>query len=501
MSNLDDLDINGEFYEEKEIRVEEQDLRLLKALVSDDTAARELSNVYDHSLFMGDARPFAEKAMGYFKTYKQLPTKRVMLDQAKESNSFFEEFEQIWDQLEGAEYQSAEFHYDLDKVKDRYAKHEVTNLKDNLPSDLNDINLEKVLRETRASLDKTEKVLRGREQQYTQKTLKEYMPEFRDLFVKKSKDPTIGQGVLTGYVHIDFITNGLQPADFVIVGGETGSGKSMMLANMAKQMWMQKNTIDKKDNFSKGANILYFSLEMPYDQCVRRTLASMASIPTYALRDCQITDPGQLDRLAQSANFINNYPAEFDIVDVPRGVTVEQIEERFLESVAKGHRPDVVVVDYLGLMDAPGEEGDDWLRLGKIAGKLHEFARTYNIVLLSAVQLNRPNNSKKNPSPDDVIGLHRIGRSSNIMHHATLGIQILTRKNEDSYPDLEYHIIKNRNGERGSDIIKKHFQTATLIDFNENDDNYVPRDSDKIGGFVNANVMEDISDRLAKLGW
>ncbi|KKN70814.1 hypothetical protein LCGC14_0427060 [marine sediment metagenome] len=495
MSNLEGLD--NEFYEEKEIRVEDQDIRLLKALVSDDQAARELTSVYDHSLFMGDARPFAEKAIGYFKTYNQLPTKRVMLDQAK-SGSFFEEFEHIWDQLEAAKYEPAEFHYDLDKVKDRFARHEVAHLRDKLPDDINDIDLEAALRETRVSLDKAEKVLRGTEQVYTQKTLKEYMPEFRDDFVKKSKDPTIGQGILTGYSYMDYITNGLQPSDFAIVGGQTGSGKSLLLANMAKQMWMQGNTIDQTGNFSKGYNVLYFSLEMPYDQCARRTMASMSDVSTYSLRDCQISDSGQLARLANSANFIKNYPYEFDIVDIPRGVTVGQIEERFLEAVAKGHRPDVVVIDYLGLMDAPGEDGDDWLRLGHIAGKLHEFARTYNIVLLSAVQLNRP----KSKDPDDAIGLHRIGRSSNIMHHATLGIQILTRKNEDNFGDLEYHIIKNRNGERGKHNLHKSFKTGSLIDIVDEDGNsYVPQTSDEIGGFSNANVMEDISGKLAELGW
>ena len=134
-------------------------------------------------------------------------------------------------------------------------------------------------------------------------------------------------------------------------------------------------------------------------------------------------------------------------------------------------------------MDAPGEEGDDWLRLGKIAGKLHEFARTYNIVLLSAVQLNRP----KSKDPNDAIGLHRIGRSSSIMHHATLGIQIHTRKDENSFSDLEYYVIKNRNGEEGSHLIKKHFQTATLVDLPDNI--YAPPQDDSIGGFTNANFM------------
>jgi len=217
----------------------------------------------------------------------------------------------------------------------------------------------------------------------------------------------------------------------------------------------------------------------------------MSDVATYALRDCQLTDPEQLARLADAANFIKCYPYAFEIVDIPRGVSVEQIEERFLEAVERGNQPDVVVVDYIGLMDAPDEEGDDWLRLGKIAGRLHEFGRAYNIVVLTAAQLNR--STAKDPA--DAIGLHRIGRSSNIMFHATIGIQILTRKNEDSFSDLEYHIIKNRDGEKGKHNIKKKFKTSTLVDI----ESYIPVND---YGVVNININnEDISEKLAELGW
>jgi len=845
-------DIANEFYEEKEVRVEEQDLRLLKALVSDDQAARELINSYDSRLFVGDAKPFAEKAVNYFKNYSQLPTRRVMIDSAREDNCFFEECEQIWDRLDNIDFNKSEFSYDLDKIKGRFTKIEISKLRDNIPDDvdLSQEQIDDIIGKTRYKLDSIEKVRKGKGKAYVQKTLKEYMPEFRENFIQKSKNPELGRGILTGYSYIDYITNGLNPSDMLIVGGETGGGKaqpldtpiptpdgfkllkdihpgdvvlgrngkvcnvvaesdiivapgwkfifndnseaishenhewltfdrgdqqalykrtdkfrykirerrssvhkeylqgknikpptgrvkeskeiaatikkngrnnhaipltkpleleykdllidpyvfglwlgdghkhagkittadqecfgsfinaeykqgyykpnnkantyqfldlitqlrklgvyknkhiphdylwsskeqrlsllqglmdsdsfvgkrgqieftntnkklaegvvhlvislgekctitegkldgrvigpkwdvrfcpsfpigrlnrklerqnkkpylnkfryikdavrvdavpmkciqvdsedhmyltgenlvpthnSMLLANMAKQMWMQTNTIDRRDNFDKGHNVLYFSLEMPYDQCVRRHMASMSDIPTYTLRDCQITDPEQLARLADCANFIRKYPYEFDLVDIPRGVSVDQIEDRYLESVSKGYNPKVVVVDYLGLMESD-DEGDDWLRLGNIAGRLHEFARVYNIVVLTAVQLNRA----KAKDPREAIGLHRIGRSSNIMHHATIGIQILTRENEDACADLEYHVIKNRNGERGSHNIKKRFQTATLVDFVDEDGNrYVPKNDDS-SIFTQVSAIEDISDRLEKLGW
>ena len=229
---------------------------------------------------------------------------------------------------------------------------------------------------------------------------------------------------------------------------------------------------------------------MPYDQCARRAISKLADVSTYALRDAQLNS-SEAKRLAVAAKFIENYKSEFELVDLPRGLTVEQVEERYLEAVAKGHAPQVVVVDYLGLMDAPSEDGDDWLRLGKIAGKLHEFARVYNLIVLTAVQLNRP----KGKETSDIIGLHRIGRSSQIMHHATIGIQIETRTDELTYSDMPYHIIKNRNGEQGSHILTKRFKTGTLTD----QDPY--KRTDDIGPFIPARIMEDLSEKLAKYGW
>lgn len=799
------------------IRLEEQDLRLLKALVSDDNAARQVASAYGSELFVGDAAPFADAAISYFKTYNNLPTRRVMTDKSPT-------FEYIWDEIDKISYNKSEFSYDLDKIQNRFVQQEVYGLRRDLDELDPTHDPEGVLRDIRARIDKAEKVKRGKEAAYTQKTLKSYMSEFKDEFKAKVQNPELGRGIMTGYSYLDYVTNGLQPTDMLIVGAETGGGKalpldmkiptpngfkrmedvkpgdsifgrdgkvyqvvgeskifddtcwkfifndgteivshenhewftlnhaeqvsfsrgnkkaggirtskeiattlkcgernnhaiplteplqlpnkeykidpyllglwlgdgasldgrittqdfeivdnfekfgfkhsktyqkyngkaktfsflglksalkeyglignkhipesflwgsyeqrlslvhglmdsdgtvrnysgscsfsntnkriidgfcqllnslgvlhrvssrtsklngkeckkswrvnftssipmfrldrklskqnlkprlnrfryivdvikvngvktkcievnspdhlflaselmipthnSMFLANTATQIWMQKNTLEDS-KVEPGKNVLYFSLEMPFDQCARRTFARLSQISTYALRDAHISKQ-QAKRLAQVDHFIENYDSEFEIVDIPRGVTVENIEERFLESVTKGHRPDVVVVDYLGLMSAPDIQGDDWLKLGEIAGKLHEFARAQNVVVLTAVQLNRP----KGKDPNDIIGLHRIGRSSNIMHHASIGIQIETRPDEDTYADLPYHIIKNRNGERGHHILKKQFKYATLVD----QDSYRPQ-HDNIGSFTAVNQFDDLTDTLRDLGW
>jgi len=821
---LDDL------YEENTYRVEEQDLRILKAIISDEAAAREFAASYDYTLFIGDAKPFAKKVIDYYKGYLKPPTRRVMLEIAGVDETLKEEINYIWDEIDRVEFNNSEFHWDLDKLKDRFTKQKLHTIRDSIENlDKSNINYDEELLKIRADLGAAEKIRKGKESAYTQKTLKEYMPEFREEFIRKSKDPELGKGLLTGYSYLDYVTNGMAGSDMAIIAGETGAGKalpldtkiptpngfrfmrdikpgdyvlgrdgqpclvvaesgifddlgweftfndgskivshnnhewltfdhgeqialsrgkitfknggsiktseqiaksikvgkrnnhaiplneaidiptkellinpyvlglwlgdghsldarittgddefkdafikagyvhsktynngsiantyafkglrgqltklglvgnkhiphnylwsskaqrlallqglmdsdgtsskdgnlefyntnlsliqsfmtlvyslgancrlrsrvgkingkahktiyavsftphfpafrlkrklsrqslntrlnrfryivgvkqikrvktkcievsskdhlflageimcpthnSMLLNNMAIQMWIQG--IDLENPLTmKGCNVQYFSLEMPYDQCVRRTMSRLSGVSSYGLRDCQLTDEKQLKALSKAGTFIKKFPYEFEVVDIPRGVTIKTIEERYLEAVSKGRRPDVVVIDYLGLMEVEGSLNvDDWLKLGHIAGQLHEFARAYSVIILTAVQLNRP----KGKDPSDIIGLHRIGRSSLIMHHATVGIQIETRQDEETYPDMIYHIIKNRNGERGNHLLKKDFRCATVIDMKAYEPLYDAGERE----FSNVMpAMEDISSYLDGLGW
>jgi len=498
MTDMHDIaSFDVEASEDDDIRVERQDLRLLKAIVTDKTVAREFVSTFDYTLFMYDAKPFAKLAMDHIKAYKSPPTRRTMLESASGPNELKEKLNLIWDQLDEAEFNRDEFEYDLEKVKSRYTKTEILSLKDSLDNfDFDNANHERIIRQIRNKVDLADTVRRGQRQVYVQKTMKDYMPEFFEEYKRKAEDPDIDAGINTGYSYLDYATGGLRNAQMLIIAAESSAGKSMLLNNMAIQIWMQKNTVyTNKEHFGKGYNILYFSLEMPFKACVRRSIARLSELPIYGIRDCNIKSE-YIKNLNRAVNFINQYPYHFEVVDIPRGVTVEQIEARYDEAVSNGRKPDVVVVDYLGLMECNDIDGDDWLRLGYISAKLHEFARAYDTIVLTAVQLNRPGKTIKDSA--DLIGMHRIGRSSLIIHHADIGIQIESRKGEKNFPDMVYHIIKNRDGELGKHVLSKKFYMATIKDM---DEPYKPPEGDGIGSFITANAEEDISTALQKYDW
>ena len=489
----DDLSYNEETY-----HVEDQDLRILKGIISSERSGKEFAGSYTHDLFLGDSKDVAKVVLDYIRAYKSTPTKRTLLDFCQSEPKISDKIEYVWGLLDNVEYDVIEFNYDLQKLKDRDSRGRIELIKNSLDQSIFDnIDFEKTLRDIRRQAEVAEQLRSGKKKTYTQKTLREFAPDFKDEFLRKRENPDLQKGTQTGYSYLDYVTGGLQPAELIIIGAETGGGKSMLLNNMAVQMWMQKNTIyTDPENFTKGCNVLYFSLEMPFRACYRRTVARVADLPVYGIRDANIAND-KLESLSKALRFTAKYPFDFEIVDIPRGATIDQIEERYLAAVDQGRAPDVVVVDYLGLMDDPSAGDEDWLKLGMISGRLHEFARMYDVIVLTAVQLNRPTN-KAHADSSELIGLHRIGRSALIMTHANIGIQIETRKDENTYSDLIYHIIKNRDGELGRHILSKKFQNATIKDICQ----YIPSTCDDTNLILpGGNSEEDLTNFLDSIGW
>jgi replicative DNA helicase len=436
------------------------DLVILKTLVTNKKHALDFANESDAKLFSSDYWNFANIVVGYIRTYKELPTKRVMVEKLAKGNNgkLIESIEKVWKQLDDTTYNDREYKHDLERLKKRYAEKQVVSLRDVLAKqESGTMDISKTVNEMQKAVQ-TIKAL-SQVKAYERKTLKDAVPSFRDEYNAKMNNPDFDKGVKTGYSYLDNVTDGLRPSELILIGGESGAGKSMLLMNMAIQIWMQDNTIDMINNFGPGQSVLYFSLEMPFKPCLNRVLARMSGNPSKKIRAATLNTDEAI-KLKKSLKFIDNYPHQFEIVDIPRGATMESLELIYEEAKAN-YDPKIIVIDYMGLMNYDGGEMEDWLKLGKISEKIHEFARVHNLTVLSAVQLNRGKGGK---DADDKIGLHRIGRSALIMQNANIAIQIETRHNEKDHPDMYYHLIKNRDGELGKGKMIKSLACGTLKD-------------------------------------
>lgn len=438
--------------------MDQKDLRLFKNILTNNNIASNFILHYNEEIFSNPvSQKFADFIVKYYQTYKTTPTKRIALETFNPKDA--QTIESIYNLLDSVEINASEFKYDLDQIKNDAIINYTLDIKNKLNNtDLSNVNnVSNILQTVNKISKKIATIEQPEKKPYTNISLNNYLPEFKLNYNNKYKDPDLKQGYLTQYKYLDFITNGFGKNDLIIIGAETGGGKSLLLANLANNMWMGKNNIFSK-TFSKGLNILYFSLEMSYDQCFNRALASLADVSSYGIRDANLNKTEML-AIKQVTEFIEKFPYHYQVVDVPRGETVEGIEEKFKEC-CETFRPDIVFVDYLGLLDSSEKISEDWLKLGVIAGKLHEFARANNVCVVTAAQLNR---KSKNSSESD-IGIHRFGRSSLMLHHATLGMIIESRPDEHTYGDMAIHIVKNRNGALGSFTLDKKLANSKLSD-------------------------------------
>lgn len=297
---------------------------------------------------------------------------------------------------------------------------------------------------------------------YREASMQESAKECFQQYIMEAKNPDSIKGHFTGVAELDRITNGLRPPDFFLIVGESGTGKSIFAMNIAINLWLGENKIEQfgKDYKFKdgGCNILYFSIEMDYENMRQRIDSNLAEIDYYRLRDRQLTK-SEFERYKRSSVFQSKYDKQFVVTDIPRGLTIADIKATY-EKLHAHFKPDVLVVDHLGLMRPTESRGADWLEMGDIAADLHEFNRRHGTITIAAVQANRAKaaNGKK------MHGTNRIGRSEIIPQNASIILEIANREDEETFSDMPIYITKMRNGERGHFVMYKRFSVMRVVD-------------------------------------
>ena len=104
-------------------------------------------------------------------------------------------------------------------------------------------------------------------------------------------------GVTTGFKDLDKKTAGLQPSDLIIVAARPSMGKTTFAMNLCENAAL-----------ASEKPVLIFSLEMPADQIMMRTLASLSRVDQTKIRTGQITDDEEWARISSTLAILNNKP-------------------------------------------------------------------------------------------------------------------------------------------------------------------------------------------------
>ena len=291
---------------------------------------------------------------------------------------------------------TSNFDFILDNIKKEYGLYTIRNTLLDSTTSLDAQDLETTVNKLQQGLNKVN-LLENTE--VVEGDLALSLDSFYDKY-KRIQQGEISVGLSTGFSTFDKSTGGLKAGELDIVIAGSNEGKSVFLINVAKHLYLQ------------GKNILYFSIELPKEQIIRRFISLAANINIDRFRDGILT-PDENTRFINTMNAFKQRQNIFYIVDNPT-CTADSIAAKYEEISAK-HKIDLIIIDYLGIMRPKKSTGQKWEELGNIALDVRHIARTFKIPVLTAMQVkSEAVKNSKNP----VYNMTDIANSFMVIHHA-----------------------------------------------------------------------------------
>jgi replicative DNA helicase len=244
-------------------------------------------------------------------------------------------------------------------------------------------------------------------------------------------------GVPTGFTDLDEMTSGLQPSDLIIVAARPSMGKTSLVLNMAQHVGTKT-----------GKTVGLFSLEMSKEQLFLRMLTAEARIDAHRLRRGFL---GERDwgRLSQAIGTLSETKIFID--DSPSIGTLEMRAK--CRRLAAEHGLDLVIIDYIQLMQGRGRFENRTLELASISRSIKGLAKELSVPIVVLSQLSRAPESRADRRPQ----LSDLRESGALEQDADV-VMFIYR--EDQYADknappsdsqgvAEIIIGKQRNGPTG----------------------------------------------------
>ena len=246
-------------------------------------------------------------------------------------------------------------------------------------------------------------------------------------------------GIPCGIGELDKMITGLNKSDLIILGARPGMGKTSFALNIVRNVAM--NT---------GRTVCFFSLEMTRDQLAQRMLSSEAGIKSEKLRTGELDDK-EWARLAQAGAALSEANIFFDETSA---ITVPEMKAKLRRMKPA---PDLVVIDYLGLMKSAKNTENRVQEVSEITRNLKIMAKELKVPVIACAQLSRGTETKgksHKPALSDLRESGSIEQDADIvlfLYRETYYDNEKTDDEDRGDPNkAECIVAKNRHGEIGT---------------------------------------------------
>jgi replicative DNA helicase len=181
-------------------------------------------------------------------------------------------------------------------------------------------------------------------------------------------------GVSTGFSKLDEMTAGLQRGDLIVIAGRPSMGKTTFALNIA-------------ENAAFGppqAKVGVFSMEMSREQLAFRMISSLGRVDQSHLRTGQFGD----DEWSRINTAIQMMKTSSIYIDDTGALTPTEVRAR-ARRLKREHGLDLIVLDYLQLMQVAGNRENRATEISEISRSLKALAKELSIPVIALSQLNR----------------------------------------------------------------------------------------------------------------
>ena len=240
-------------------------------------------------------------------------------------------------------------------------------------------------------------------------------------------------GVPSGFTDLDQLTSGFQPSDLVIIAARPSMGKTSLVLNIAQHVGVET-----------GKTVGFFSLEMSKEQLFLRMLTAEARIDAHKFRGGFLSE-SDYERLSHSLGVL----AEAKVfIDDTAAIGVLEMRAKARRLMAE-HGLDLLIVDYIQLMQGRGRFENRTQELASISRSLKGLAKELNIPILMLSQLSRAPESRSDHRPQ----LSDLRESGALEQDADVVVFIFREDQYGATPEnenlAELIIGKQRNGPTG----------------------------------------------------
>lgn len=199
-------------------------------------------------------------------------------------------------------------------------------------------------------------------------------------------------GVTTGLRDVDRALGGLHRSDLVILAGRPGMGKTALATNIAFNA--AEAALGEKDPES-GAVVAFFSLEMSAEQLALRILAERTGVALEKIRTGEIKAQ-EFTRFVEESRRLSRMPVH---IDDAGALSIGQLRAR-ARRLKRTEGLGLVVVDYLQLLRADGQYGDNRVQeISEITRGLKALAKELEVPVLALSQLSRGVEQREDKRP------------------------------------------------------------------------------------------------------